>query len=234
MNGRNHPQLSGAQRPGRWLALLMVAVVLAGCGGGGGGNGGSNGGGGGGAGQPAPAPGGAVPGGPAAEPLPPDPGEPAASIDVGGPGLGTPGPGPERSFGEVAVGSSGAPQRFELRNTLEYTVTVVGLTVEGDGSFGLTENRCAGATLPPRDGACAFAVAFTPNHEGAALAGLRAQMTLTCTDTAHHPCDQDPQWGEGQGKNFTRVELPSGQAAFTWTSLAGRFTGSGTATPTTS
>lgn len=229
MRGYDDPRPSRTRRPGRWLVLLTVAVILAGCGGGDGvaaptGDGGTTGGGttGGGTSGGGTSGGGTSGGG--------TNGGDSVGIDLGGPALGTPGPPIRRlSFGEVAVGSRSAPQRFELRNSLEFDAEVIGLTVEGDGSFALTEDRCSGVGLPARDGTCAFALEFAPRGEGTAVGRVIARMTHTCTSTTYHPCNQDPQWGQGEAKNFSRVDGPAGEVTFIWTSSAGAVEGAGTA-----
>jgi hypothetical protein len=226
MRGYDDPRPSRTWRPGRWLALLTVAVVLAGCGGGGGvaaptGDGGTTNGG---TTNGGTTNGGTTNGGTT------NGGEPPVGIDLGGPSVGSPGPPIGGwSFGEVAVGSRSSPLRFELRNPLEFGFSVMGLTVEGDGSIALTEDRCSGVDLPARTGACALAVEFAPRHEGTAVGRIIARMTHTCTSTRYQPCDQDPHWGEGEGKNFSRTDGPNGEVTFIWTSPAGPFSGTGTA-----
>jgi hypothetical protein len=133
------------------------------------------------------------------------------------------------SFGEVAVGTFDAPQVLELRLRQDFAATVVGVRIAGDGSFRLSEDRCSGAELPAgRAGGCALAIVFGPLREGVAQAGLEVRMTHTCTSTTYQPCSWDPQHGEGQAKNFTRVVLQGGQVAFNWTTLVTELRGLGT------
>jgi hypothetical protein len=246
MNGRNHPQLSGAQRPGRWLALLTLVLVLAGCGGGEVGAGSPD------VGSPAPpttgsmTPSGGTPSvtrssdkaGPGGGRSPGSGGtalqgtgsvttvaatvggDPAVAVELGGPELFAPEiKNPSESFGEVAVGAASPPHRFEVRFPLDYPVTVLAVK-PGDPSFHLTEDGCTGTTLPAGGaGGCIVAVTFNPVEAGEVMDGIIVRVGHTCISDTYEPCSWTPdQWEiEGADPNFTHIVLPSGQARFDWT-----------------
>jgi hypothetical protein len=232
MRGCENPW-SGA---GRRLVLLTLAAALAACGGG------TESGTGGGpvVGMPVDTTaGGGGPGGTSAPPTsPPDPGGgQATGIEVGGPSLGIPGPpGQFTEFGEVAVGAVSAPRALELRFRDNHAATVVGVSVGGDGSFRLGEDRCSGAELPAGGaGGCAVAVVFGPLREGILVATMTVRMTHTCTATTYVPCSWDPRHGEGELKNYTRTDSASGEVRFDWTTPVTHLRGAGVAArPTTS
>lgn len=147
-------------------------------------------------------------------------------IQVGGPSIGSPGPGPDRlSFGEVAIGATSAPQMVEVRSRESYAVTIVGVRIGGDAGFRLQDDRCSGATLQPQgSGGCSVAVAFTPQREGFAEGAVIVAMTHTCTATTYEPCS----WGPERQGSFTREVLANGQMVFNWRSGGYRLNGTGT------
>jgi hypothetical protein len=223
MNRSDHPRPTGARRPGRRLILFTLALALAGCGGGtdagvltgspevgvpappaDSGSGAS------GSGQAASG------GGPAVTAPPTGPGDAPVDIEVGGPSLDVPVvPPPARlqSFGKVATGAESA-RRFRLRSGFGDAVEVLALTVKGDGGFSLTEDRCAGSTLPPGgSGGCAFAVVFRPQQEGAATAELLVRLAQT---------------GGGQAATGTRAPLATGRVALATERTIARLVGHGT------
>jgi len=244
MNGRDHPHLTGARRPGRRLILLALTLALAGCGSGAdtaistgspetgalapttAGSGATTPGG-------APAPptsigpgsGGASgnaasQGNPSATTSSPTDGGPAVAVELGGPLLFTPSLLlPSESFGEVAVGAASPPHRLQMRSSLEHPATIVALE-PGGASFRISEDRCTGVTLPPAgSGTCTIAVTFSPSEAGQAMGGIRIRMTHTCTSDTYIPCNWTPERIQtpGTAPNFTRVVLPSGQVRFDWT-----------------
>jgi hypothetical protein len=193
MSRHEHPRPTGARRPGRRLTLFALALALAGCGGGGTDVGvltgspeigapaaptttGPDASGSGASGPGAAGSG----GGPSVTAPTTSPAATPVDIEVGGPSLNVPAnppPTPLQSLGEVAVGAESAPRRFRLRSRFGDAVEVLALTIEGDGSFSMTEDQCTGASLAAGgSGGCAFAVVFRPRQEGAATGELLVRV----------------------------------------------------------
>jgi len=225
-------QRSCSVRLARRLLLVGLALILAGCGGGGGPV----------IGSPSPTdPTSSGNTGPTSAPTvtlsPTTAGDPGVAIQVGGPSIGSPGPGPiALSFGEVAIGATSAAQVAELQSLAGHAATVVGMRIEGDASFRLEDDRCSGTVLPPGgSGGCRFAVVFSPQRDGPAQAAIIVAMSHTCTAATYVPCSWDPQMWEGMATNFTREVLADGRVIFRWSSSGYRISGTGTtAGPSTS
>ena len=105
---------------------------------------------------------------------------------------------------------------LEMANSLPYAIEVRTVSTPGSRSFAIQDDTCSGAELPP-GATCRLSMVFAPTVVGAARSPIDVGLRHLCTATDYFPCNwTEPEIQTGT-PNFTRVELPSGQVAFDWT-----------------